>query len=917
MIKLIMNKKIIIAGVSLLLLLLTNVMPSSAQKAEKKPLDVNACMLWKRVDNPDISQSGRWITYRISQMEPGDGPYESKTLHLYDTRTRRERLLKDVETLVFFDNDHGASYQKTDSAGTTKTILMNLDNGSEREWGHKEEFNPLEGTPFSASVTNVPADSADGKKAFTRLVIRNWRDGKAFMIDNIGYYTFYNRNRSIMFIKKQDDGNLLCYGQIGGPYQTLFRSTVHKEPASFNLDEKKLSGTFCISDSLWYGFTLAKNKCNLLFDRKSITVPQGMKIANIDLSSSRKYLTLELRPESELKKTESTPQAKEADKSFELELWTWNEAEVPTLQHRGRAPRASFPKYVYDITSGKLTLVAPSGTELLDPADAGRPLYTLCLDETPYKPQREWLDMVPFDIYSVNLLTGERSLVKKALRTRPRWAPGGKWAVMYDPQARAWFKFDAATGQLTDISTAIGHPVYDEEYDKPAPAPPYGLAGWTADGNNVIIYDAYDWWKIDLKDAATRPVCLTNGYGRRNRTVIRKLVSNIDRDVFAPSYRVPVSMVNTATMNEAIGYIGMNGSLKVQMQGPYSYNVHRFSGNGKYCIWSRQNFSTFRDLWWSRADYSGAVRITDANPQQKDYAWGTVKIVEWQNYENKTNRGLLYLPEDYDPKREYPVLVQFYETATGEKNVYRAPVLSSAMGEITYYVSNGYIVFDPDVHFTVGHPGQSCYDAVVSGVNYLIKEGMAHKGRIGLQGHSWSGFQTSWLVTKTNMFACANICAPITDMVTGYLGIRNGSGLPRYFMYEETQSRIGKTLWDGKELYRENSMIINADKIHTPLLIWHNDNDEAVAYEQGRALYLAMRRLHRPAWLLNYKGSGHFLSNTAARRDWTIRMKEFFDYYLKNTSEPRWMKEGIHLRERGLDQKYDLVGGSKTENTKP
>lgn len=889
---------------AVLLLAVLTVCPSAAQTIKKKPLDIDACMSWNRVDAPEISETGRWVTYRISPMEPGNGPYQSTTLHLFDTRTRRDRTFNNVEAFSFFDTDRGATYQKTDSTGTAKTMIIDLEKGTESEWKHKEAFNPLSGTSFSASVTTVPADSLTGRKAFSRLVVRNWRTGKAVTIDSIGYYTTY-KNRSIMFIKKHEGGNMICYGPIGGPYRTLFSGKVNGQPSSFSLNPENNDGRFSVKDSLWYSFNLEKQTCRLLFDRSKITVPSGMRIADIDLSNSGKYLTLELMPVSAERKHEGKTVKKEPDKSFELELWTWNEAEVPTLQSAGRRPRPSLPKYYYDIETSKLALVAPENTELLMPQNADRPQYVLYTDETPYRPQREWLDMVPFDIYSVNTQTGERRLIKKALRTRPTWSPNGRWAVMYDPAARAWFKFSSSTGLCADISTAIGHPVYDEEYDKPAPAPAYGLAGWTSDGENVIIYDAYDWWKINLDDSTVRPECMTRGYGRRNHTVIRKLTSNIDRDVFSPSYNIPVSMTDLRTMDEALGYVSQRSGVKVQMHGPYAYSVHSFSSNGKFCIWTRQNFQTFRDLWWSRSDYSRAMKITDANPQQKNYSWGTVKIVEWKNYENKPNRGLLYLPEGYDPKKEYPVLVQFYETATGDKNVYHAPTLSSAMGEIIYFVSNGYMVFDPDVHFTVGHPGQSCYDAVVSGVNYLINEGVAHKGRIGLQGHSWSGYQTSYLVTKTDIFTCANICAPITDMVTGYLGIRNGSGLPRYFMYEETQSRMGKTLWQAKDLYLENSMIMNADNIHTPLLIWHNDKDEAVAYEQGRALYLAMRRLQRPAWLLNYKGNGHFLSGTAARRDWTIRMKQFFDYYLNHTAEPRWMKEGIHLRERGIDQKYD------------
>ena len=520
--------------------------------------------------------------------------------------------------------------------------------------------------------------------------------------------------------------------------------------------------------------------------------------------------------------------------------------------------------------------------------------------------QREWLDRLPFDIYSVNVHTGAKRLIGRSYRTAPKWSVNGKWAVMYDPIAQVWNKFDGATGKVVNISDAIGYPMFVESYDKPAPAPAYGIAGWTADGNNVFLYDAYDWWKIDLT-GERQPECLTKGYGRKHGKSIRKMTSNIDKDVFQKDEKVIVSLWDKDTMDEGVYQLDMKGRLRKLMEGNYVYTIHRFSDNHEYCVWNRQNVSEFRDLWWSKSDFSNPVKVTNANPQQADYKWGTVKLIKWTNYENKENKGLLYLPEDYDPQKEYPALVQFYETHSGELNIYHAPLLSSALGDPMYFASNGYIVFMPDVHFTVGTPGQSCYDAVVSGTKYLIEQGIAHPGKIGLQGHSWSGYQTSYLVTKTDLFTCANIAAPITDMVTGYLGIRNGSGLPRYFMYEETQSRMGKTLWEAKDKYLASSAILEADKIHTPLLILHNDQDEAVAYEQGRALYLAMRRLQRPAWLLNYKGEGHFVLRKGAQKDWTIRMMQFFDYYLKGTKEPRWMKEGIHLRERGIDQKYDLL----------
>ena len=771
-----------------------------------------------------------------------------------------------------------------------KTILMELPSGVKTEWAYKEIFRPVNGTPYSVSVTNVPKDTINHVPSFDRLVVRNIKTGTAFQIDSIGYYTLYNEGRSIVFVHRQAKGNALCYGPLAGPYQTIYQSPVKKEPASFSLNTKRMTGEFCVKDSLWYNFSLKKNTCDLVFDRKNIVLPTGMELVRASLSHSQAFLTMELRPCQE--KVEQNKEEAKPDKSFELELWTWNECEVPPLQTRSRYFRPQYSKYIYDIASKKVTEVAPDYADLLVPDRAEEIHHVLYTDEPPYHMQKEWHHDIPFDVYSVNVHTGEKRLVGRSYRTRPKWSMNGKWAVMYDPVAQVWNKFDGTTGEVTDVSTAIGYPVFEETYDKPNPAPAYGIAGWTADGNHVLIYDAYDWWKIDLT-GESQPECLTKGYGRKNQKSIRKMTSNIDKEVFEPNETVMVSVWDENTMDEGVYLLDMKGRLKKLAEGPYIYAIHRFSDNQKFCIWNRQNISEFRDLWWSKSDFSDPIRITNANPQQSEYKWGTAKLVEWTNYENKPNKGILYLPEDYDAKKEYPVLVQFYETHSGGLNTYHAPMLSSAMADVMYFVSNGYVVFMPDVHFTIGTPGQSCYDAVVSGTKYLIEQGIAHPGKIGLQGHSWSGFQTSYLVTKTDIFACANIGAPITDMVTGYLGIRNGSGLPRYFMYEEWQSRMGKTLWEAKDKYLASSALIEADKIHTPLLIWHNDKDEAVAYEQGRALYLAMRRLQRPAWHLNYKGEGHFLSSQAAQKDWTIRMMQFFDYYLKRAA----------LDERGYSSK--------------
>lgn len=207
----------------------------------------------------------------------------------------------------------------------------------------------------------------------------------------------------------------------------------------------------------------------------------------------------------------------------------------------------------------------------------------------------------------------------------------------------------------------------------------------------------------------------------------------------------------------------------------------------------------------------------------------------------------------------------------------------------------------------MGIPGQSALNSVVSGTQSLIDKGFVDEKRIGIQGHSWGGYQAAYLVTKTDMFACAEAGAPVSNMTSAYGGIRWGTGLSRMFQYERTQSRIGDTLWNARDQYIENSPLFSADKINTPLLILHNDEDGAVPWYQGIELFVALRRLEKPAWLLNYNGDPHWVMGEENRRDFAIRMQQFFDHYLKDAPEPEWMAVGVPAVEKGENFGLELL----------
>ena len=226
----------------------------------------------------------------------------------------------------------------------------------------------------------------------------------------------------------------------------------------------------------------------------------------------------------------------------------------------------------------------------------------------------------------------------------------------------------------------------------------------------------------------------------------------------------------------------------------------------------------------------------------------------------------------------------------------------------TFYISNGYLVFVPDIPYTVGYPGESAYNAVVSGTMAMINRfDFIDKDYIGLNGHSWGGYQIAYLVTRTNMFRCVHSGAPVSNMTSAYGGIRWGSGMSRMFQYEQTQSRIGGTLWEKPVHYIQNSPIFFVPKIETPVLMMHNDKDGAVPWYQGIEFFVALRRLNKPVWMLNYNGEEHGLGKQANQKDFTIRVFQYYNHFLKGTSAPEWMINGIPALEKGRNDGYKLM----------
>ena len=467
----------------------------------------------------------------------------------------------------------------------------------------------------------------------------------------------------------------------------------------------------------------------------------------------------------------------------------------------------------------------------------------------------------------------------------------------------------AQRGITTSITSAIPVPLYNELYDQPSAPGPYGLGTWTEGDSHVLVYDRFDIWKVD-PSGAEPPENLTGGYGRANDISFRYINPGSQDEVPGHRDRIMLSAFNIYTKQSGFYNVRMNrpASLSQITLEDVRYYTPQKAREADVLIWRRSTFSEYPDLWTSNMNFRSPQKISSANPQQNTYRWGEAELVDWISFNHDTLQGILYKPENMEPGKKYPMIVYFYERLSNNLHNHYVPSPSRSTVNMSFSVSNGYVVFVPDIPYTLGYPGQSAYDAIVSGTKAMLNQfDFIDRNNIGIQGQSWAGYQIAWLITRTSLFRAAMAGAPVSNMTSAYGGIRWATGLSRIYQYEETQSRIGGTLWEKPLRYLENSPVFMADRVSTPLLMMHNDDDGAVPWYQGIEFFMALRRLGQPVWMLNYNDEAHNLTRRPNMKDLSVRMYQFFDHYLKGEPPPVWMVDGIPATKKGITGGYELV----------
>ncbi len=575
-----------------------------------------------------------------------------------------------------------------------------------------------------------------------------------------------------------------------------------------------------------------------------------------------------------------------------VDVWHWQDPLInPQQKKMWDSLKKRIYLAVYHIKKGYFVQLSDKDMPYIDTAD--NPGFVLGSSDVPYLRETTW-DGRYKDFYLVDINRGSRNRLLTHHEHDVSLSPGGKFVAFY--QDKHWHLYDIGTTKTMNLTASISTPFYDEDHDYPSDVPPYGIAGWAEKDKAVLIYDKYDIWQFFT--GSGKSLNITGQEGREKKIEFRINRLDPEQEFFKPGQELLLSAYShedkyTHFYSAVLGRTG----IKQLVEGPKKFSFQKKAKQSDRIIYTRQSFEEFPDIWISDGNFKSPTKISQVNPQIKEFLWGKARLIEWYSLDGIRLQGVVITPENFDSSKRYPVLVYFYRFSSQRLHEFNQMVVNHRPN-FPFYVSNGYVMFLPDVRFQVGRPGFSATKCIVPGVQELIDMGIADPRAIALHGHSWSGYQTAFVITQTDIFAAAIAGAVVANMTSAYSGIRWGSGMARQFQYEKSQSRIGKSLWEAPQLYIENSPAFFAERINTPLLIEHGDQDEAVPWSQAIELYLAMRRLNKTCIFLQYNDEPHHLKKYPNKLDYSIKMKEFLDYYLKGTPAPDWIKNGVPYQKK-------------------
>lgn len=907
--------------------LILALLATTALVQAQKPLTLEDIMKFRSIDEAAINDSGNWLHYQIN-LDRGDGEYVFRS-----TRgSGRYTIANGNEGKVSPASDWGAAFVSLPAAKLEAmdkkarkdlkkdAVLINLSDGQQVSFERIKDFDFSKDGAWVALLHHAPEAADKDKKKDKKdkgkdevkggkLILRKLASGHEITVEAVTNFAFSGKGGYIAYATRDPEGNRdgslrLRHLAADHSREITLASGIQAVYPQLAFDEQDrhlawLEGTVNPEGKLkhrQHALVVWEAKRN-----RTTAVPAlaaGMFIPHFQKlrwseDGERVFYGIKketpAKPKPEKKDSVDLYDFQSLLKDVELDVWHGDDNFIKTnARKRHKEKQKDTLACVYHVRDKRAVQL---GTEAISEVKIGEQDNVLLAETNlPYAKSTTWRGPVS-DYHVVDLKTGKTTLAVKEFEGygKAHLSPNGQFVVYYRDQH--WWSYSVRSGKTTNLTAQLPTSFADKRYDYPGEPNGFPLGGWVENDSAVLVHDNNDVWSLPL--GAGSAYMITGGDGLRRNMRYRVIEMDEDMRFYKKGDLVPLTAFSNREKFYAF-YRSAIGETYVQrrMEDYKKYEFIAKAKNADVVIFSREDYNEFPDIWAADSDFNHPKRLTTENPQVGEMNWGSAELVTWYGVDGDEHHGALFKPAGYEEGKRYPVLVYYYRIFSNRLYEFNTMAVNHRPN-FPYYTSNGYAVFLPDIHFDVENPGLAATKSLVPGVQKLVEMGIADPDAIGLHGHSWSGYQSAFVITQTDIFKAVVSGAPVSNMTSAYSGIRLKSGLARQFQYEAGQSRIGHSMWDRRDLYIENSPVFFADRINTPMVIMFGDEDDAVPFQQGIELYMAMRRLDKPVVMLQYHGEPHHLKKYANKLDYTIKMKEFFDHYLKGGPAPTWWTEGV------------------------
>lgn len=886
--------------------------------AQKPLLDTSVYGKWPTIGNAVISNDGKYVLYWINNK-----PAKSQTLIITAVNKNWQLEISDVpKGFPSFTGDGREAIVKlkNDSLG-----IFDLGTNKREYIKHVKSFMNESGKSCAWIAYLLDTSTRE-------CIIRNTKTNKYYYENNVIDYVFNENCNSILLetgLQKENGISLVWMSLIDGKRLTIWSG---EDCSNFVFDRTGNDLAFLASEhigatqnsSIWR-YQVGNSKAELLISDSSNRMENNFAInVDGDISFSKDAARVFFS----IHKVEIT--SKPQHTYGKVNIWNYKDKYLQSTELAGYSPEYSTKEYDFDLITHQLVMLGDVDEKILFFRQKENSKYILvhkiAYPDGYYNPKDRPA------LYLESVVTGARTLIKKQFNfygfryMEPILSPDEKYVVFFDLESRAYFSYEIQTGILRNISSSIPTAMYDTATGSPERCQAFGIGGWMPEDRFVFLYDQFDIWEVDLQ-GIRHPIDITQGIGRQHHMVFA--IAN--PDVYDFNEMVPtkkgVLLVGYNRENKENGFWQMdlhsNALPEKLCMDSFAYYVQRigitayygYASAGPPVKASDANVYLVRRM---RCDESLNLFVTtdfkhfravSSNYPEKSYNWIKDELVKWKLPDGRISQGIIYKPENFDSTKKYPVIFNYYEKRSDELNKFIAPKLSGDEMDIPSYVSNGYLVFVPDIYYAPGKNGKGVVDAVVSAANYLRSYSWVDYQRMGLQGHSFGGWETNYLATHTHIFAAACEASGPSDQVSMFGEVLRGSGETSQVVYELDGQGcpygIGITPWSAPQQYMENSPVFYVDSVSTPFLMMQGRLDDYTPYQQAMEMFTAMKRAGKKVWLLDYDNGGHGLFGTDAM-DYTIRMRQFFDYYLKGSLPPVWMTKGVPASKKGEESGLDL-----------